>query len=139
MTVTITATVTVTVTVSYCYSHSHSYSQSPVLVSGVNYTRQTVCYSTATSSMLPPLLPRFPCSWMSPLSPSYLCLLYLSVLCLLTVIRNNTALNSIDSSMWTFHYQWGPNEDQIWEKSPHVDFAARCRPEFVTLQVFEEL
>ena len=58
----------------------------------------------------------FPCSWMSPLSPLYLCLLYLSVLCLLNVIRNNTALNSIDSSMWTFHYQWGPNEDQIWKK-----------------------
>ena len=44
MTVTITATVTVTVTVSYCYSHSHShsYSQSPVLVSRVNYTHQSV-------------------------------------------------------------------------------------------------
>ena len=37
-----TVTVTVAVTVSYCYSHSHSYSQSPVLVSGVNYTHQSV-------------------------------------------------------------------------------------------------
>ena len=43
-------TVTVTTTVTYChshshcrcYSHSHSNSQSPVLVSGVNYTHQTV-------------------------------------------------------------------------------------------------
>ena len=43
-------TVTVTITVTYChshshcrcYSHSHSNSQSPVLVSGVNYTHQTV-------------------------------------------------------------------------------------------------
>ena len=37
-----TVTVTVAVTVSYCYNHSHSYSQSPVLVSGVNYTHQSV-------------------------------------------------------------------------------------------------
>jgi len=28
----------------------------------------------------------------------------------------------------------GTVEDQIWEKSLHADFAARCGPEFVTLE-----
>ena len=35
-------TVTITVTYCHCYCHCHSHSQSPVLVSGVNYTHQSV-------------------------------------------------------------------------------------------------